>query len=263
MVYYCNALCITSTLNVHTTPANIHTGVMWSPLNNNIVKTLLKRFYHTDTYIIFCVRFFISPKWLHVRLNIVPGLTFDSLVEKKIFTDLVIGMTTIVRNSLSCLFKHLSSVDNSLDCVTSLQHSNTESLKNKLFNDFFSCAHPWCKKLWNARMMANTENRRAKRPLKKSQTPIRAYQTNKEYLGFLHRHKPFSGIYKLSSAWGLLFHNSCIIYESIGITLRHGSSIIKGLCMYRHVNTVWTKEWPSSQVTWMGNRRYSKVDHTC
>jgi len=183
---------ITSTLNLHNTPANIHTRVVGSSSNDNTVTTLLKWFYYSETYIIFCLPFFIQPKWLHVRLNNVPGLTYSMAYRKKLFTGLVIRMITTERNSSSCLFKHLSSVDNSLDCVTSLQHSNTESLKNKLFNDYFSCAHPWCKKLSNAWMMANTENRRAKRPLNKSQIPIRANQTNKKYLGFLHRHKHFS-----------------------------------------------------------------------
>ena len=68
-------------MHKHSTPVNIHTEVAWSSLNN-IVRTLLKFFYCTETYCMFSILSFVRPNWLHVRSSLVPGLTYDRLIEK-------------------------------------------------------------------------------------------------------------------------------------------------------------------------------------
>ena len=52
----------------HTSPTNIHTQVM----------QCFKIYFSTA----FTLLFFVGPNWLHVRSDLVSGLTYDKLIEK-------------------------------------------------------------------------------------------------------------------------------------------------------------------------------------
>ena len=80
------SLHILSMLNIkQATPDNIPTEGASSSLNNNYCEDTSKGIL-LDWHLSFSqILIFVSPNWLHVRSNLVNGLTYDRLIEKIYF----------------------------------------------------------------------------------------------------------------------------------------------------------------------------------
>ena len=62
-----------------------HVNILLPPIFIHKSCSVLKYFFSTA----FTLLFFVGPNWLHVRSDLVPGLTYDKLKEKKLFVSLL------------------------------------------------------------------------------------------------------------------------------------------------------------------------------
>lgn len=64
-----------------------HVNILLPPIFIHKSCTVLKYNYFFSTA--FTLLFFVGPNWLHFRSDLVPGPTYDKLIEKKLFVSLL------------------------------------------------------------------------------------------------------------------------------------------------------------------------------